>query len=415
MAMTVTRGLRWGLVGALGLLVQLAALAALAGAGLTPALATSLAVALAIVHNYAWHERWTWGDRPARAPAERLRRIGLFGVLTSLASLVGTVAITTMLVERLHVPLLPANVMAVVAVSVVNFLSAHYLVFVSAAASSPGHVAVRHRTFVVVLTGAIVAGTLATPRTAAATELQRVTIDAWERYVRAVEVRVERESRDAASLGAGVDLSSLRRGVIDVRVARLDDDDTEAPGGLIHHWRGAVFVPGVTLDEVIAELQSVDGRRHLQEDVLAWRLVSGHPASARIFLKLVRREIVTVTYNTEHDVIYRRHSPMRASSRSVAVRIAELEDAGTTREREKRAGEDRGFLWRLNSYWRYEQVPGGVVIAMESVTLSRQVPALVRPLVRPLVDRIARESMVRTLDAVRRRFAAGAPAQAHGG
>jgi hypothetical protein len=220
---------------------------------------------------------------------------------------------------------------------------------------------------------------------------------------------VEQQARDAA--GRASSRHPVRPSAdIDVRDARLDEVSTDVPGGLIHHWRGTVFVPDVTLDEVLAELQSADARRHLQDDVLAWRVVSGQPASGRIFLKLVRREIVTVTYNTEHDVRFQRRTPTRATSRSEAVRITELEDAGTPREREKGAEEDRGFLWRLNSYWRYDQVPGGVVIVMESVSLSRQVPALVRPLVRPLVDRIARESMTRTLDAVRRRFSSDQPA-----
>jgi hypothetical protein len=61
-----------------------------------------------------------------------------------------------------------------------------------------------------------------------------------------------------------------------------------------------------------------------------------------------------VTYNTEHSVEYRRLGGRRATSRAVATRIAELADAGTPAEREKGPGQDHGFLWRLNAYWRYE-------------------------------------------------------------
>ena len=68
-------------------------------------------------------------------------------------------------------------------------------------------------------------------------------------------------------------------------------------------------------------------------------------------LKLTRKELITVTYNTEHVVELTRHGPARASSRSVATKIAELADAGTSREREKPAGSDLGLLWRLNAYW----------------------------------------------------------------
>jgi hypothetical protein len=69
------------------------------------------------------------------------------------------------------------------------------------------------------------------------------------------------------------------------------------------------------------------------------------------------------------------------------------------------AGEDRGFLWRLNAYWRCQDVAGGAIAECESITLSRAVPFLVRFLVNPIVERTARESMERTLVAMRTRFA----------
>jgi hypothetical protein len=107
--------------------------------------------------------------------------------------------------------------------------------------------------------------------------------------------------------------------------------------------------------------------------------------------------IITATYNTEHTVQYRRIGPARAVSRSVATKIAEIADAGTPHEKEKPSGEDHGFLWRLNAYWRFEQTGNGVLIECESVSLSRSVPFMVRPLVGPIANRIARESLERTL------------------
>ena len=77
---------------------------------------------------------------------------------------------------------------------------------------------------------------------------------------------------------------------------------------------------------------------------------------------------------------------------------------GTASEHECRAGEDRGFLWGLNSYWRYQAVPGGVIVEVESLTLSRDLPWGVGAVVRPLIDRVARESLARTLTSMRARF-----------
>jgi hypothetical protein len=67
-------------------------------------------------------------------------------------------------------------------------------------------------------------------------------------------------------------------------------------------------------------------------------------------------------------------------------------------------GQDRGFLWRLNSYWRYEQVPGGLIVELESLTLSRGMPALLRPLAMPIINVIARESLTHALESVRDRL-----------
>lgn len=98
---------------------------------------------------------------------------------------------------------------------------------------------------------------------------------------------------------------------------------------------------------------------------------------------------------------YRRLGAGRAGARSVSTRIAELEDAGTPGEREKPVGHDRGYLWRLNAYWRYEAVDGGVLIECESVSLSRAVPVLLRPFVTGVVEGLARESLERTLAGLR--------------
>lgn len=128
------------------------------------------------------------------------------------------------------------------------------------------------------------------------------------------------------------------------------------------------------------------------------------PDRLKIYLKLKRKKFVTVVFNTEHVVHYRRYGDTRAASRSVATRIAEIVDPGSPNEREKPEGRDRGFLWRLNSYWRYEQVPEGVIVECESVSLSRDIPRGMKVLIRRMVNNTARESMERTLRSMRERF-----------
>jgi len=115
---------------------------------------------------------------------------------------------------------------------------------------------------------------------------------------------------------------------------------------------------------------------------------------------------VTVIYNTEHTVTFTHFGDTRAASTSTATRIAEVSNPGTPDERDLPPGDDRGFLWRLNSYWRYEEVAGGVIAECESLSLSRDVPSFLRYVVSPLVEGTAKESMERTLVTLRARWRA---------
>lgn len=118
-------------------------------------------------------------------------------------------------------------------------------------------------------------------------------------------------------------------------------------------------------------------------------------------MRLQRKKFVTVVYNTEHLITYRRHGPTHASSQSTATKITELAEPGTPLEHELPPGDDRGYLWRLNAYWRYEEVPGGVIAECESISLSRNIPFGFRDFVMPLVRSAARESMEKALTALR--------------
>ncbi len=113
---------RWfvfNLVGVAGCAVQIAALAVLLHAGAHYLAATALAVEAAILHNFVWHERWTWRDRDVPlSPGARLWR---FHLLNGAVSLVGNVALMRTLVGGLDVPPLVANLIAVLACSAINF------------------------------------------------------------------------------------------------------------------------------------------------------------------------------------------------------------------------------------------------------------------------------------------------------
>jgi hypothetical protein len=201
--------------------------------------------------------------------------------------------------------------------------------------------------------------------------------------------------------------AALRRGEVVVKRAAARDassNEIEIEGGLINHWRGTVFVPGVDLDTLLKTLQEPQSDKHKQEDVLSSRVISRDGDSQKVYLRLRRTKFVTVVYDTEYDVDYRRLDANRALSNSISTRIVEIENAGTPQEKALPEGNDHGYMWRLNSYWRYQQVDGGVLVEIESLTLSRSLPAIIGALIRPIVNSTARESMSRTLSSVRARF-----------
>ena len=185
---------------------------------------------------------------------------------------------------------------------------------------------------------------------------------------------------------------------------REDYERIKVPDGMIHHWRGSVFIPDVPLDFVLSRVKNPDLEKTKQEDVLDSRILERTPDGLKLYLRLQKSKLVTVVYNTEHLVRYENHGPDRESSRSIATKIAEVEFASESNEREKPEGKDSGYLWRMNSYWRYQEVDGGVIVECESMTLSRSVPFLLEYMVRPLINKTARESMNRTLESLRTRM-----------
>jgi hypothetical protein len=267
-----------------------------------------------------------------------------------------------------------------------------------------------------VLTLICVAACPALGDTLCAAELKRETLSAWAAYVRATEDRIGRELSSGGRFlvldfqapdAAAAEKNELRNGRIPVaRMDSLDDKGSpiEVPDGMIHHWRGSVLIPGVDLDYVLTRVENPVSQEIRQEDVLQSAVLERGDGYLKLYLKLQRSKIVTVVYNTIHEVRYERRPNDQAWSSSKAVKIAELSHPNSPEENEKPAGKDHGFLWRLNSYWRYRQVDEGVIVECESLSLSRSIPRLLEYFVRPIIDRIARESMERTLASMRDRI-----------
>ncbi|ABF43178.1 GtrA-like protein [Candidatus Koribacter versatilis Ellin345] len=121
---------RFNLVGAGGVLVQLGLLQAWMHFALgNYLLGTVLAVEGAVLHNFGWHCAYTWKDRPARQRAEIWGRLARFHLSNGAVSVAGNLLIMRALVDGMGVPVLVANVVAIVSCSVVNFFLGDRWVF----------------------------------------------------------------------------------------------------------------------------------------------------------------------------------------------------------------------------------------------------------------------------------------------
>jgi putative flippase GtrA len=127
---TVIRWLKFNFVGAVGIVVQLIALTVLkSGLGLHYLLATGLAVETAVIHNFLWHERFTWLDRKTGGRNEMLQRLVRFNLSTGLISIVGNLVLMKAFVGHLRLNYLFANIVAIGTCALLNFLVSDQFVF----------------------------------------------------------------------------------------------------------------------------------------------------------------------------------------------------------------------------------------------------------------------------------------------
>jgi hypothetical protein len=264
----------------------------------------------------------------------------------------------------------------------------------------------------------LIALLLAPPAPAAAlaepSELKANTIEAFDRYVRLTDARNDAELQRTSNL-LWIDAlpesqrreayAALLRG--EVKMQKLETLDQRAtikcPGALLHHWAGAIFIPGATVDDVLHILEDYDQHAtYFAPDVERSKTLSRDGEHFRVFLRFRRHKVVTAVLNTEHDVHYFRDSPVRAHSRSSAVRIAEVENAGKPGEREKTPGQDSGYLWRMETWWRIEERDAGVYVQSEVASLTRDIPTGLGWLIGPFVNGIPKETLTFTLESTRK-------------
>lgn len=221
---------------------------------------------------------------------------------------------------------------------------------------------------------ALVIGLIVAPPPASATELSREAAQGFDQYVRLTERWMQGELAPGGVFlwidglpepGRSETHARLERGeVISARLQTSDPSgESSTPGDLIHHWVGIVFIPGASLRQTLALVQDYDHHsEYYKPEVEKSKTIERTGDDFKVYLRLMQKKIITVVLDTEYSVHYRQLDATRAFSDSHSTRIAEVAHPGEANERRMPPGNDDGFLWRLNSYWRFSEATHGVYV-----------------------------------------------------
>jgi hypothetical protein len=246
-----------------------------------------------------------------------------------------------------------------------------------------------------------------------AAELKQKTTVAFDQYVAATEARINSELRPGGAflyldgLPADARKSSfdkLMNGevLVEKQETKGPGLSTDVPDGMVHHWIGIIFISGVTLAQLLPIVQDYDRRAELYKpEVTASHLISHEGNDYRFFLRLYQKRFTTVVFNTEYLTHWGQVEPGKVFSHSISTKIAEVRDPDHPDGEEWPVGQGRGYLWRLNTYWRFEEKDGGVYMQCEALSLTRDIPFGLGWLLKPLVIKIPRESLNRALGQTR--------------
>jgi hypothetical protein len=219
---------------------------------------------------------------------------------------------------------------------------------------------------------------------------------AFNRYVEQAEAQAQASMRSDP-----VRDPTLRSGEERVQAA-AEARNVDAPGAMIQDWVGSMFLPGATLTQVQSVMRNYAAYKNIyRPKVIESQQLAHSGDEYDVLLRLYEKHILTVVLNTTYHIRYEMPDPKHLIVISRSTHIGEVKDPGKSTTEEVTPGSDSGFLWRLNSYWRFEAADGGVYARCEAISLSRDVPAGLGWMLKGFLESFPKESMVNTLRGTR--------------
>ena len=235
-----------------------------------------------------------------------------------------------------------------------------------------------------------------------AATLRSDTVAAWEDYVRTVTANHQARVRSGGSfLWAFEDAgraARVRNGEI-VAAPATAQSPKRVPGGLIHHWVGAVFLPDLGLDDVLEITRNYDEYKNFyRPSVIDSKVIARSGPNDEFSMVLMNKSFLLKTaLEADYQAANVRLNDRRFYSICQTTRVQEINEYGHPDQHRIPEGEGGGYIWKLFSIARLEQRDGGVYVELEAIALSREIPVAVRFVADPIVRRVSRNSLLTSL------------------
>ena len=231
---------------------------------------------------------------------------------------------------------------------------------------------------------------------------------AFESYVANIEAKLAQQHAKPETYLADGAAADPRKGFEyqpmseDLQVEAVNGGTWQVDGALLHHWRGAAFVPNATPNDMLKLLRDFNHlSAHYAPAVVSSRVLSENGETARFTVRFREQRLLTIVFDAEYEIETRLTSNDRGYSVSRSTHIWQIDHPGMVQERRRPPGEEDGFLWHLNSYWTFARVGQGLQIECEAVSLTRDVPLGLGWLILPIIADFPREEMALTLRATK--------------
>jgi hypothetical protein len=260
---------------------------------------------------------------------------------------------------------------------------------------------------------ALVAIALLFPFPATAATLKPETVAAWDEYLDGAQADLQKRvapggcflwtfenSGRAARVHSGEILIAPAPGL----------NPKAVPGGLIHHWIGAIFLPDLSLEQVVEVTRDYDRYKdYYGPAVIDSSAIARDAASDQFSMRIMNKVFFLKTaLDADYQATFVHLDQRRTYSVSRTTRLQEIDQYGETGEHKVPEGQGSGYVWKLFSITRFEQRDAGVYVELEAIALSREIPPAARFFVDPIVRRVSRNSMSLSLQQTRKALSGNA-------